>query len=523
MVLISGRGSNLQAILDQAIRGEGPVDIAAVISNRPGVPGLERALQAGVPALELDHQAFPDRPEFEAALIELIDGQHPDLVILAGFMRILTPGFTGHYRGRLLNIHPSLLPKFPGLHTHERALAAGETEHGATIHFVTEELDGGPIIVQARVPVRPDDNPDALAARVLAQEHRLYPQAIRWFAEGRVRLAANSAVAVGRFRRLNEDLTRSRAMSIAVIAEKPSVARDIAKVLGARQRGQGYLHGNGYVVTWAIGHLVRLAEPHEIQPEWKKWRREALPMLPQRWPLLVSDSTREQFEVVRRILNDEAIQQIVCATDAGREGELIFRYLYEAAGCCKPFSRLWISSLTPDAIRQGFQKLRNGHDFDPLAAAARARSQADWLVGMNLSRAYTLACGVFGEEVLSVGRVQTPTLAMVVDRDLAIRAFVPEDYQEVIATFTPEAPPHPVDKGSEVSVETYRGVWFRGERPEPKAKRLPADGEEAKQIVARAKRGQAAVVLRPHRITAPRQPALQLQRTEHPGHRPEAV
>ena len=282
-------------------------------------------------------------------------------------------------------------------------------------------------------------------------------------------------------------------MSIAVIAEKPSVARDIAKVLGARQRGQGYLHGNGYVVTWAIGHLVRLAEPHEIQPEWKKWRREALPMLPQRWPLLVSDSTREQFEVVRRILNDEAIQQIVCATDAGREGELIFRYLYEAAGCCKPFSRLWISSLTPDAIRQGFQKLRNGHDFDPLAAAARARSQADWLVGMNLSRAYTLACGVFGEEVLSVGRVQTPTLAMVVDRDLAIRAFVPEDYQEVIATFTPEAPPHPVDKGSEVSVETYRGVWFRGERPEPKAKRLPADGEEAKQIVARAKRGQAVI------------------------------
>ena len=188
VVLISGRGSNLQAILDQAASGEWPVDIAAVISNRPGVQGLERARRAGVPALELDHKNYPDRPEFEAALIELIDRQQPDLVILAGFMRVLTPGFTEHYRGRLFNIHPSLLPKFRGLHTHERALAAGETEHGATIHFVTAELDGGPIIVQARVPVLPDDDPDTLAARVLAQEHRLYPQAIRWFAEGRLKL-----------------------------------------------------------------------------------------------------------------------------------------------------------------------------------------------------------------------------------------------------------------------------------------------------------------------------------------------
>lgn len=188
VVLISGRGSNLQAILDQAASGELPADVAAVISNRPGVHGLERARQAGVPALELDHKNFPDRPEFEAALIALIDRQQPDLVILAGFMRVLTAGFTEHYRGRLFNIHPSLLPKFRGLHTHERAIAAGEIEHGATIHFVTAELDGGPIIVQARVPVLPDDDPDTLAARVLAQEHCLYPKAIRWFAEGRLRL-----------------------------------------------------------------------------------------------------------------------------------------------------------------------------------------------------------------------------------------------------------------------------------------------------------------------------------------------
>lgn len=188
VVLISGRGSNLQAILDQAASGELPVEVAAVISNRPGVAGLERARKAGVPALELDHKNFPDRPTFEAALIELIDRHRPDLVALAGFMRLLAAGFTDHYQGRLLNIHPSLLPKFRGLHTHERALAAGETEHGASIHFVTAELDGGPIIVQARVPVLPGDDPDTLAARVLEQEHRLYPLAIRWFAEGRCRL-----------------------------------------------------------------------------------------------------------------------------------------------------------------------------------------------------------------------------------------------------------------------------------------------------------------------------------------------
>ncbi|MBZ4194998.1 MAG: phosphoribosylglycinamide formyltransferase [Candidatus Contendobacter sp.] len=188
VVLISGRGSNLQAILDQAISGELPAAVVAVISNQPGVYGLERARQVGVPALELDHRHFADRPSFEAALMNLIDSYQPDLVILAGFMRILTPGFTDYYQGRLLNIHPSLLPKFRGLHTHERAIAAGETEHGATLHFVTAELDGGPLIVQARVPVWPDDDPGALAARVLAQEHRLYPQAIRWLAEGRLKL-----------------------------------------------------------------------------------------------------------------------------------------------------------------------------------------------------------------------------------------------------------------------------------------------------------------------------------------------
>ncbi|MBL8258490.1 MAG: DNA topoisomerase 3 [Candidatus Competibacteraceae bacterium] len=289
-------------------------------------------------------------------------------------------------------------------------------------------------------------------------------------------------------------------MSVAVVAEKPAVARDIAKVLGVRQRGEGYLHGNGYVVTWAVGHLVRLAEPHEINPDWKRWRREHLPMLPDKWPLVVGESARDQFEAVCRILNDRAIERIVCATDAGREGELIFRQLYEAADCRKPFSRLWISSLTPDAIRQGFQALRDGREFDPLAAAARGRSRADWLVGMNLSRAYTLACNAFGDEALSVGRVQTPTLAMLVEREMAIRAFEPEDYREVVADFAPLVVKRVGAESDEAAGPDldpararYRGVWFRGERPDAKAKRLAADGEEAERIIARARAGHAAI------------------------------
>src|SRR5450755_4120172 len=154
--------------------------------------------------------------------------------------------------------------------------------------------------------------------------------------------------------------------SVAVIAEKPSVARDIAKVLGANQKGDGYLHGSGYVVTWAIGHLVALAQPHEIQPEWKQWRRNLLPMLPRDWPLVVYDKTKDQFEIVRKIITSDKVGQIVCATDAGREGELIFRYIYDAARSEKPVQRLWISSLTADAIRQGFSDLKSAHEFDGL-------------------------------------------------------------------------------------------------------------------------------------------------------------
>src|ERR1700677_2577051 len=219
--------------------------------------------------------------------------------------------------------------------------------------------------------------------------------------------------------------------AIAVLAEKPSVARDIARILGADKRGEGYLQGNGYVVTWAIGHLVSLAQPHEINPQWRQWSFDWLPMLPDQWPLVVYERTKDQFEVVRKILTSPRVARIVCATDAGREGELIFRYIYEAAQSKKPVSRLWISSLTPDAIRKGFDKLRPGSEYDRLADAASGRSRADWLVGMNLSRAYSI---VYNEE-LSVGRVQTPTLAMIVDRELTLRSFVPENYLQVVATF----------------------------------------------------------------------------------------
>jgi len=293
-------------------------------------------------------------------------------------------------------------------------------------------------------------------------------------------------------------------MSVAVLAEKPSVARDIARVLGATQRHRGYLEGNGYLVTWALGHLVALCQPHQIRPEWKRWRSDLLPMIPEHWPLDVYERTRDQFQIVSKILNRRDVERVICATDAGREGELIFRYVYEASGATRPVQRLWISSLTSDAIQEGLRNLQDASEFDGLADAARGRSRADWLVGMNLSRAYTLAyrSRLGAREVLSVGRVQTPTLAMLVERELAIRDFVPEDYCEVVATFRPfDGRGEPND-----SAPSYQGTWFRPEddpspgrgakqdsERAPRASRLPADGEEALQIVERARRGQASV------------------------------
>ncbi|VEE16451.1 phosphoribosylglycinamide formyltransferase [Ectopseudomonas mendocina] len=194
VVLISGSGSNLQALIDSVAHDGNPARIAAVISNRADAYGLQRAKQAGIATELLDHKQFDGREAFDTALIQAIDAHQPDLVVLAGFMRILTPGFVQHYAGRLLNIHPSLLPKHKGLHTHQRALEAGDSEHGCSVHFVTEELDGGPLVVQAVLPVMADDTAESLASRVHQQEHHIYPLAVRWFAEGRLRLDAQGAM-----------------------------------------------------------------------------------------------------------------------------------------------------------------------------------------------------------------------------------------------------------------------------------------------------------------------------------------
>jgi phosphoribosylglycinamide formyltransferase-1 len=193
VVLISGAGSNLQALINAAALQDANLHISAVISNRADAYGLERARQAGIQAHALDHTQFADRQAFDAALIELLEGFKPDLVVLAGFMRILTEGFVSYYRGRLLNIHPSLLPLYTGLRTHQRALEAGDSEHGCSVHFVTEELDGGPIVVQAVVPIHAGDRPETLAQRVHEQEHMIYPLAVSWFAQGRLQLTEQGA------------------------------------------------------------------------------------------------------------------------------------------------------------------------------------------------------------------------------------------------------------------------------------------------------------------------------------------
>jgi phosphoribosylglycinamide formyltransferase-1 len=188
VVLISGRGSNLQSIMDAVERDSLPVEIRAVISNRPDAKGLQRAILAGIQTKAIDHTGYDSREAFDRVLMAAIDSFEPALVILAGFMRILTPGFVRHYHGRLLNIHPSLLPEFPGLNTHARAIEAGRSEHGASVHFVTEKTDGGPVVAQVCIPVHENDDAATLAARVLAGEHCLYPLVIRWFAEGRISL-----------------------------------------------------------------------------------------------------------------------------------------------------------------------------------------------------------------------------------------------------------------------------------------------------------------------------------------------
>lgn len=257
-------------------------------------------------------------------------------------------------------------------------------------------------------------------------------------------------------------------MHTLVLAEKPSVARDIARVLGARDKGENCLIGKDYVVTWALGHLVTLKEPQELDERYTRWKKEDLPILPARMETKVIKKTRSQFLAVKKLMNDKETGDIICATDSGREGELIFRYIYEQAGCRKPVRRLWISSMTDEAIRAGFDSLRPSSDYDALYASARCRADADWLIGMNATRAYTIRYGV----LLSIGRVQTPTLSMLVRRRREIDAFVPQVYYLVNADFG-----------------DYKGVYI-----DAKGEKKIAAEEDAQAIAARV-RGQQASIL----------------------------
>ncbi|MBR4501903.1 MAG: DNA topoisomerase 3 [Clostridia bacterium] len=259
---------------------------------------------------------------------------------------------------------------------------------------------------------------------------------------------------------------------IVVVAEKPSVGRDIARVLGCRERGDGCLKNSEYLVTWAMGHLVSLCEPDELDEKYKRWRMDDLPILPEEIPLKVLPKTKKQYQLVKKYINASETASLICATDAGREGELIFRLIYEEAKCKKPVQRLWISSMTDAAIRDGFAALKDSCEYDGLYRSAKCRSLADWLVGMNASRAFTLRYNT----LLSVGRVQTPTLAILVKRRMEIENFRPEEYYTLTAQFG-----------------DYSGMWFSPDVKEEKnAVRIP-DREKADAIALKVKGKEAAV------------------------------
>jgi DNA topoisomerase III len=278
-----------------------------------------------------------------------------------------------------------------------------------------------------------------------------------------------------------------------IVAEKPSVGRDIAGALGRHRRGKGALVGDGWTVTWALGHLAELAPPDAYGEEYKKWRLESLPILPERFKVRVSSKTREQFGVVKGLMKDASVTEVVNACDAGREGELIFAYLYGLSGCRKPVLRLWISSLTNEAILAGFDSLRDGRSMKPLEDAARSRGEADWIVGMNATRAYSVRFGGRGN-VLSVGRVQTPTLKLLVDREREIRNFEPEKFWTVHARFSREG-------------STYDGVWFKN-----KQNRLP-EKETAHRIAEKVRDG-TGTVRKAQKKTAAEKPPLLYDLTE---------
>ncbi|NLM17485.1 MAG: DNA topoisomerase 3 [Candidatus Riflebacteria bacterium] len=259
-------------------------------------------------------------------------------------------------------------------------------------------------------------------------------------------------------------------MKVLVFAEKPSVGKDIARILGAKRRSDGYIEGDNHIVTWGFGHLVALGMPEQQNPAWKRWNLYDLPMLPEKWALSVLPSSKEQFYKVKSLFNRDDVDYIVNAADAGREGELIFRLVYELSGSTKPFKRLWISSMTDEAIKEGFSSIKEGAAYDNLASAAVCRSRADWLVGINFTRAYTKK----HNSMLTVGRVQTPTLALIVNRQKEIDSFVPQDYWEVEAVF-----------------EKFKALYHN-----PKNKDYPSrlDKQEEAEAIAKLIEGKDALV-----------------------------
>ena len=216
-------------------------------------------------------------------------------------------------------------------------------------------------------------------------------------------------------------------MSILVIAEKPSVGMSLAAVLGARERKDGYIEGNSYIISWCVGHLVGLADAYDYNEQYGKWRREDLPIIPDEWKYIVFKGKDKQFSILRSLMNRKDVESLVCATDAGREGELIFRFVYHMAGCKKPFARLWISSMEESAIKAGFDNMKDGTEYDPLYHSAICRAKADWLIGINATRLFS----TLYNRTLNVGRVQTPTLAMLAERSAKISGFVKEKYHRV--------------------------------------------------------------------------------------------
>ena len=213
-----------------------------------------------------------------------------------------------------------------------------------------------------------------------------------------------------------------------VIAEKTSVAQSLASVIGATKRCDGYLEGNGYVVSWCVGHLVELAEPGAYDEKYEKWKKDDLPIIPDSWKYQVTDATKKQYKILKDLMEREDVDSLIEATDAGREGELIFRLVYNQAKCRKPFERLWISSMENEAIQESFDNLKSGTEYDRLYEAALCRERADWIVGINATRLFSSLYG----QTLNVGRVMTPTLALAVEREAAIKAFRPEAFYTVV-------------------------------------------------------------------------------------------